>query len=198
MVKLGKIIFKKLESSDLDKLKIFCADCEKLGYFNNSNFTNIKLDQMRMPHGQFFVGIDTEKDIIFSLAGVHQLSEINQHAWRCLFRGAQLPRYTPIWSMDIFKSVLHLNQFLYMQIKFVQEIDPNAEFYLSTNINANSGSKSSRMNEKIMPRIVKQGICELFLENFMLYNVPQNLWKINVPKYMQIRDCWLIDENYKH
>ena len=40
-----------------------------------------------------FIGIDESKDKIFNLAGVHHLPEVSNNAWRCLFRGAQLPGY---------------------------------------------------------------------------------------------------------
>ena len=49
----------------------------------------------------------------------------------------------------------------------------------------------------MMPRIAKMGIWDLHLADFMLYNVPQNLWKINVPVYMEARERWLAGENCK-
>jgi hypothetical protein len=142
-----------------------------------------------------FFGAFDNNDII-SLAGVHRLPEVNDRAWRCLFRGAQLPGYTPHWSLDIFKSGIHFSQFLYRQIKLVQDIDPQAEFYISTNVKADTGVKSSRMNEVMMPRIAKRGIWDLHLENFKLYHVPQNLWKVNVAVYMEARERWLSGESY--
>lgn len=187
--------FRKLEESDIPALQDFCDACKELEYVNNQSFEAIKLDKMKPPYGQFFIGID--KDKIFTIAGVHRLPEVSDRAWRCLFRGAQLPGYTPQWSMDIFKSGIHFSQFLYQQIKFVQEIDPDAEFYVSTNVDSNVGAKSSRMNNIMMPRIAKRGIWGLALENFMLFNVPQNLWKVNVQQYMEARERWLSDESYK-
>ncbi len=53
MVKLGKIVFRKLQDEDLDDLKIFCEACRTLGYYNNDSFKSIKLDQMKMPYGQY-------------------------------------------------------------------------------------------------------------------------------------------------
>lgn len=186
--------FKKLEHSDLPALQQFCDECNRLDYVNNKSFSAIKLDKMIMPYGQFFIGIEDSK--IFTIAGVHRLPEVNNNAWRCLFRGAQLPGYTPAWSLDIFKSGIHFSQLLYMQIKFVQEIDAKAEFYISTNIHSDVGAKSSRMNNVMMPHIAKRGIWNLELENFILYNVPQNLWKVNVANYMEARERWLSDGSY--
>jgi hypothetical protein len=135
------IALRKLEKTDLPKLKTFCETCKDLGIINNSDFKNLKLDRMHLPYGQFFIGYDLEKDIIWNIAGVHHLPEIGPNAWRCLFRGAQLPTYTPHWSMNIFKSGVHFSYFLYLQIEVIQQIDPNAEFYISTNIHNSSGAK---------------------------------------------------------
>lgn len=189
MDRLGKLTFKLYEDSDKEALAEFCCECGKLGYENNSSFEAMKLDK-----AYFFLALDGNK--IVSVAGVHKLPEVNEHAWRCLFRGAQLPGYTPQWSMDIFKSGIHFSQFLYRQIKLVQSIDPQAEFYVSTNVKSDTGAKSSRMNDVMMPRIAKRGIWSLHLENFELYHVPQNLWKVNVDVYMEGRERWLSDGNY--
>lgn len=188
MVQPGKLTFKAYGADDRSSLEEFCQICSELGYINNASIEAMKLDSAK-----FFLALDGSK--IVSVAGVHQLPEINDRAWRCLFRGAQLPGYSPTWSMDIFKSGIHFSQFLYMQIKFVLDLDPNSEFYISTNVNSNTGAKSSRLNDVMMPRIAKRGIWDLHLENFELYHVPQNLWKVNVAVYMEARERWLADEN---
>jgi len=188
MVKLGKIIFKKLEDSDLDKLKVFCDSCKKLGYINNSNFENIKLNQMRMPYGQFFVGIDTEKDIIFNLAGVHQLPEVSPNAWRCLFRGAQLPGYgiSKFLSKNMLKTGYQLSYVLAMQINFIKKQYPNSEFFISTNIENIQGMKSARMGNFIINTLNKTGVLSKHL-NLKLYNTEQIVWKINEKVYWKER-----------
>lgn len=189
MAQLGKLTFKLYEDTDKEALEEFCRACAELGYENNSSFKAMKLDK-----AYFFMALDQDK--IVSVAGVHKLPEVNKHAWRCLFRGAQLPGYTPAWSMDIFKSGIHFSQFLYRQIKLVQDLDPQAEFFVSTNIKSNTGAKSSRMNDVMMPHVAKRGIWYLYAENFELYHVPQNLWKINVDVYMEARERWLSGESY--
>ena len=188
MDKPGNLTFKELTAADIPAIENFCAKCAELGYENNAS-----LESMKFSTAVFFGAFDDDK--IISLAGVHRLPEVNDRAWRCLFRGAQLPGYTPQWSLDIFKSGIHFSQFLYRQIKLVQDIDPQAEFYISTNVKADTGVKSSRMNEVMMPRIAKRGIWDLHLENFELYRVPQNLWKVNVAVYMKARERWLSGEN---
>lgn len=190
MERLGKLTYKKLTEVDIPAVEQFCQECSLLGYENNRS-----LETMKFHSATFFAAYDQER--IVSIAGVHELPEVNERSWRCLFRGAQLPGYTPQWSMNIFKSGIHFSQFLYRQIKHVQEIDPSAEFYISTNLKASTGAKSHRMNDVMMPRIAKMGVWSLHSENVMLYNVPQNLWKINVQQYMEARESWLFDENCK-
>jgi hypothetical protein len=184
MGQLGKTIFKQLTNEDIPQIEKFCELCEKLGYENNNSLKAMKFDS-----AVFFGAFDNNE--LFSLAGVHKLPEIDEHAYRCLFRGAQLPRYTPQWSMNIFKSGIHFSQFLYRQIKFIQNIDSEAEFYISTNIHNPSAGASTRLNNVMMPRLAEKGYCSLAKENFQLYNTSQNLWKVNVIKYMEARELWL-------
>lgn len=176
---------KKLTNSDLPALEIFCNECKKLGWKNNDSIASIKLDKMVMPYGQYFIAVDGDK--IYSFAGVHQLPELGQNAWRCLFRGAQLPGYTPTWSMNFFKSGIHFNYFLYEQIKFVQQINPDAEFYISTNVDNPDAGSSSRLNKIMMPRLARLGYVDLARENFVLYNTVQNVWKVNLTNYLKAR-----------
>lgn len=183
----GKLTYKILSESDIPAIEEFCNQCKILGYENNSS-----LEKMKFSSATFFGAYFGEK--IVSLAGVHQLPEINQNAWRCLFRGAQLPGYTPQWSGNFFKSGIHFSQFLYMQINYVTEKFPDAEFFISTNISSSVGAKSSRMNNIMMPRIEKLGIWSLYLKDFTLYNVSQNIWKVNVPVYLERRREWFFNE----
>jgi hypothetical protein len=179
-------VVRLLTDNDLPQLKEFCDQCGLLGLENNKNFTAIKLSEMTMPYGQFFIA--TNDDKIFSLAGIHKLPEVGPSAYRCLFRGAQLPGYTPQWSMDIFKSGIHFSYFLYAQIKFIQDIDPLAEFYISTNVDNPSAGSSSKLDKFMMPRLAKKGYCSLYQSNVTLYSTQQNIWKINVDNYLHARN----------
>lgn len=180
----GKLTFKLLTNDDIPMIEDFCRECSLLGYKNNES-----LESMKFNFATFFAALDNEK--IISLAGVHPLPEVNKNAWRCLFRGAQLPGYTPQWSMNIFKSGIQFSQLLYRQIQYVKKINDKSEFYISTNLNSNTGAKSHRMNSVIMPRISKLGVWSLHTENMMLYHVPQNLWKLDVSKYLHLRNQFL-------
>ena len=145
---------------------------------------------MKMPYGQYFVGLDGDR--FFTVAGVHKIDEVGLIGWRCLFRGAQLPGYTPKWSMNMYESGIQWSYLLYHQIKMVKELEPYANLYISTNVDNPSAGSSSRLNSVMMPRLTKQGYFELVAKNFTMYNTHQNLWKINVEKYMEDRETWLI------
>jgi hypothetical protein len=186
---LGKLNYKIVELTEdyYDKLEIFCELCSAMGYVNNSNFKNMKLEKMKMPYGKYYIAIDTDRDNIFSVAGVHQLHEIGPDSYRCLFRGAQLPGYTPSVSGNFFKHGIHFGYFLYAQIVETLNINPRAEFYISTNVDNQHAGKSSRINKRFMPMLEKIGYWELYKENFELYNTVQNIYKVNYEFYLQER-----------
>jgi hypothetical protein len=179
MKQLGKITFKKLETSDHDKLQVFLNACIDLGYENNKSFESIKLDKMIMPYGQFFIGLDEDK--IFTFAGIHIMQP---HKYRCLFRGAGLPGYsTGLTGLRASYQFIYL---LNMQIDFILAHDSQAEFYLTTNHVQDNG-KSSKMNKIWCPRITKQGVLKLVDDSFLYHNTLQSLWKIDVVTYKQWR-----------
>jgi hypothetical protein len=182
MEKLGKLIFRTLENSDLPELKIFCDTCKKLGYYNNGSFESIKLDQMKMPYGKFFIGLDNNK--IFTIAGVHRFEELGLNSYRALFRGAVLPGYVTGRGMlkDSWQFIETLNQ----QIDFILLTNPNAEFYLTSNKMQDSG-KSSKIDQFFNPRAERAGLMTLVDDNFYYMHTAQRLWKINVENYKRWR-----------
>lgn len=177
---------KLLEDSDNDKLSVFCDSCNDLGFVNNKDFNAIKLDKMHMPYGKFFIAVNTDTDSIFSIAGVHHFPEVNNNSYRVLFRGAQLPGYNQ-FSMNPYHAIIHFGYFLYYQILLIKDINPDAEFYITTNINE-GGADSHGMNRIIMPYIGKRGIWHLTQSNVEIYNTLQNVWKVNVDEYMRQRE----------
>jgi len=188
-----KLIAREYTDGDLPMLIQFCTECKELGYENNSSLEAIKLDKMTMPYGKFFIALDGDR--IVSIAGVHKLPEVHEHAYRCLFRGAQLNGYTPKFSMNMFTSGIHYTYFLYLQINYILSVDENAEFFISTNINSDTGACSSRINAIMMPKMEKLGIWRLYEENMLLYNTMQNIWQINTETYMNARAQWLVHQN---
>lgn len=186
MEKHGKLIFRTLKDSDLGSLLQFCEACKKLEYHNNKSLSAIKLDQMQMPHGQYFIGYDTEKDIIFSLCGIHRMNEFKENSYRAFYRGATLPGYTTGKSGS--KSSYQLMIILNMQIDFILAQNKNAEFYFTTNIQTlKSNGKSQRMNSVMAPRVSRNGIFDLVDESFIYMHTLQKLWHVNVNAYKNWR-----------
>lgn len=179
MEKLGKLKFRTLSKNDRDAVEIFC---NSQSYSNNTS-----LEKMKWDWCPFWCAAFDEERIV-SIAGAHKLPEVSPNAYRLLFRGAQLPGYTLGTGRNIFKTGIHLSYLLPIQINWATK-NPNAELYISTNIN-NDGGKSQRMNNTIMPMLAKTGIWTLD-STMELYNVPQNLWKINIEKYYSERKKYL-------
>lgn len=186
------LIARELLDTDTDSLQEFCIECGSLGWVNNKDFKAIKLDTMQLPYGKFFVAVDGTK--IVSLAGVHKFPEVNDNAYRCLFRGAQLPTYTPKFSMNMFASGIHFTYFLYQQINLIRSIDSNAEFYITTNIDTATGGESSRINRVMMPRLARLGVWGL-VDTKVIYGVEQNIWRVNVPEYLAQREKFILSLN---
>lgn len=185
-----------LVNSDYNRLKEFCDTCNSFGWINNSSFRNIKLEKMIMPYGQFFIGYDYEKDCIFNLAGVHHLPEISNNAYRCLFRGAQLPGYvlTNAFTKNIFKTGYQLSYILPMQMDFIKAYNPKAEFYMTTNnqnTKVDTAGKSKRMDIVMSKTLASSGVLEKFAENFELFNTQQTVWKINEEEYYKQRSVYI-------
>jgi hypothetical protein len=173
---------KLLEYTDYNKLRVFCEECKELGFTNNQSFDAMKVEKTVMPYGQYFIGLDNDK--IFTVSGVHKFPEINENSWRCNFRGAQLPAYN-IFSKNPFNSQIHFTYLMYHQIKFIQDINSNAEFYVTSNIEG--GVDSHRMNSIFMPLVESMGIWELAYPYMEIYHTRQNVWRINVKEYLRQR-----------
>ena len=185
MVELGKLKFRFATEDDESLAEQFC---KSQNYSNNTSLKKMKWEWV-LEEGAWTIA--TYEDKIVSIAGVHQLDELGPDAYRCLFRGAQLPGYTLGTGRDIFKTGIQLGHLLKMQIEWVPHL---TQLYISTNIN-DDGGKSQRMNDTMMPLLAKRGIWELDRQ-MELYNVPQNLWSINVLKYMEERNRSLGNDNY--
>lgn len=187
MEKLGKLKFRALTNNDKLSVEEFC---------NSQNFSNnISLEKMKWDWCPFWCAA-FDGDKIVSIAGAHKLPEVSPNAYRLLFRGAQLSGYTLGVGRNVFKTGIQLSYLLPLQIVWATRHDPDAELYISTNIN-NDGGKSQRMNNTIMPLLAKRGIWKLDRQ-MELYNVPQNLWRINVKTYMEERNRSLGNDNCTH
>lgn len=188
MDKLGKLTFRFATSEDQSLIEDFCK--------SQSYSNNITLKKMKwfycLEEGAWTIALENNK--IVSLAGIHPLSKVDKNAYRCLFRGAQLPGYTLGVGRDIFKTGIQLSYLLPLQIQWALKQNQDAKLYISTNIN-DDGAKSQRMNNVIMPLMAKRGIWKL-VDTLELFDVKQNLWLLDVDRYMEERNLSLGNDNY--
>jgi|TARA_B100000902_G_scaffold399096_1_gene468386 hypothetical protein len=171
--------FRFATATDKDKVLQFC---NSQSFSNNTSLEKMKW-QWCLDTGAWTVAIVCGR--IVSIAGVHSLPEVSPNAYRCLFRGAQLPGHTMGTGRDFFKTGIHFSYMLPMQMEWALAQNPNAELYISTNVN-DDGGKSKRANDIAAPLIAKRGVWHLE-QTIELYNVPQSLWRINVSKYYEER-----------
>jgi hypothetical protein len=169
-----------LTDDDLRDLDKFCLACKSLGLENNKDSQAIKLDKMSMPYGQYFIGYDTDRELIWNLAGIHHLPEVGPNVWRVLFRGAQLPGYAIGTGKDFLRISYHWRCFLPLQIQYIQAGYPDAEFVVTTNVKNSGAGKSDRLDKVVMPILANQGIVTLLDKDVDLFYTKQNVWKINV------------------
>jgi hypothetical protein len=179
--------FRLLEEKDYSDLQVFCNYWKNKSIKNNDSFQSIKLEKIKMPYGQYFIGYDYDKKIIWNLAGIHQLPEIGNHAWRCLFRGAQLPGYgiSSGLTRDFFKSGYQISYVLDWQMQFILDHDSKAEFYTSSNNTKNTTyfGRSQYLDQIAMPMLEKRGAFTRIHDDFELYNTRQSIWKVNRSAY---------------
>ena len=114
------------------------------------------------------------------------MHELNENAYRVFYRGAVLPGYAKNVG---YRSSYQLTVILNMQIDFILEHNPNAEFYFTTNAEKTlSNAKSFKMNQIMAPKASKNGMFTLINESFDYMHTKQTLWKVNVDLYKQ----WLV------
>jgi len=191
MEELGRTIFNndtrrivKLSEVDVFSVKDFCEECNKLGLQNNKS-----LERMKWDTATWFAALDESK--IYSIAGYHKLN-IDEHSYRVLFRGAQLPGYKPnTFSKDVYASVVHWTYLLEAQINDILKQDPQAKLYISTNIDKNNDAPSShKLTSMMTPLLIKRKLLSLEYENIDLYFTKQNLYRVNVEEYFKQRSAY--------
>ena len=175
-------------NADLPLIEEFCETCKTLGFLNNKDLISIKWDWIQEV-GKYYIGIDRKNNKVFTMAGYHPLTQIDNNSWRILFRGAQLPGYAiGAFSKNQLRTSIHFSHILYYQILDILEINPTAQIYMSTNVNTNlDAPKSARLNRSTTPILEKQGLITLEIKDIELYHTTQNLWRINVEEYFSQR-----------
>jgi hypothetical protein len=173
----------------LPKLEIFCKEAGDLGYNNNSSLKAMKYEWCK-EQGEYFCAIEDDK--IISVAGCHPLPEINDKAWRVMFRGAQLPGYNKSFGLNKYHmSAITWREILPAQIEFCD----TDELYITTNIEHDASGKMNRTH-----RLFKN-LHKLEMVNYQgrvfLYQTEQSVWKLNIDEYTK-RNEKLKDELNKN
>lgn len=178
------LIYRLLDESDYFDLQVFCNKCNQLGYYNNKSFNAMHVAEMKLPFGAYHIGYDTDKEIIFNVAGIHHMPELHKNAYRILYRGACLPGYTT-GKMGL-KSSIQLVNIAPLQMSLMSSINPAAEFYTTTNNQKlpNNG-KSFYLTQIYGPRLAKRGLLKLITKNFNYRGVDQVLWKIEKDRFCE-------------
>ena len=168
-------------------LEVFCFKAKQLKYENNSSLKAMKFDWCK-EHGEYFCAI--RDGFIVAVAGCHPLPEVDDCAWRILFRGCELP------NKDVFKGMGKgdWNSITQREIipRFI-EWCPTDQLYITTNTyHEHSNGKAAR-NHRLMGLLAKQKILDKHSE-MMLYYTEQTVWKLNIQEYTRRRN--LLEGNY--
>ena len=170
----------------LPKLETFCKEAEELGYTNNSSLKAMKYEWCK-DYGEYFCAIEDDK--IISVAGCHPLPEINDKAWRVMFRGAQLPGYNKLVGLNKYHmSAITWREILPAQIQFCD----TDELYITTNVDYDASGKMNKIH-RLFKSLHKLGMVD-YQGRVFLYQTEQSVWKLNINEYTKRRN--MIGEKY--
>lgn len=156
---------KWLSEDDKNDLILFCLECKRLNYINNSSLEAMKYDTAEW--------VGTYKDgLLISVSGVRYEPNIAKDAYRVMFRGCTLPGHVRKISRNIERSSYNW-QHIELQIKKIKTlIAPySCSFYMTSNIEG--GAKSHRLSNFMhnCKSVEYQGTRKLF-------GVEQKIWKL--------------------
>lgn len=165
----------------IPKIETFCKEAKKLGYENNASLKAMKFDWCK-ENGEYFCAIKDEK--IVAVAGCHPLPEVEQDAWRIMFRGCELPQsdtFTGLGKGD-WNSITQ-REMIPLFINWC----PSSKLYITTNTHHEHSNGKSARNHKLMGLLAKQKILDKHSE-MLLYYTEQTIWKLNIEEYTRRRN----------
>jgi len=166
----------------IPELETFCNEAEVLGYNNNSSLKAMKYEWCK-DYGEYFCAI--EGNDIVAVAGCHPLPEVNDKAWRVMFRGAQLPGYNKSFGLNKYHmSAITWREILPAQIEFCD----TDELYITTNIEHDASGKMNRTH-RLFKNLHKLGMVNCYQERMTLYYTEQSVWKLNIDEYTKRRNA---------
>ena len=135
----------------------FCKKCEKINYVNNDSLKSMKWFWDEVMWSGTFIN-----DTLVSLSGIHSFPEMNENAFRVMYRGVTLPGVS---SKFLNFEQLSLNkEWAYLQ-------NEKAEFYVTFNVSSKIGGKSYRL-KKVMKRLKKIK----YVKKMKYFNVMQEVF----------------------
>lgn len=162
------------------QLKEFCDKCTDLGYDNNNSINTMKY-QWCLDFGGTWHYVSDGYGNIVSLAGCHPLPEVNDKAWRVMFRGVQLPG-----NYGFGLSKYHMNALTWRLILPLQlEYCNTDEIYITTNIKHDASGKMNKTH-RLFKNLDKLGMVKHY-KDMELYNTEQSVWKLDIEKYKEVR-----------
>lgn len=156
----------------------FFDECKQQGLINNSSIESIGFG--KRPYEAWWIVKHNEK--IISISGAHKLSFLGKDAWRVLVRSATLSQYRSK-AGPFGKNLSHeftWGHILKHQIEYCKA-HKGSDFYFTTNISNPNSPANEKTNRLVNRVLVPQGYIK-FIDEIMLYDTPQNIWKIiNLP-----------------
>ncbi len=124
----SKYLYSKIHD---DLVLDFCNKCKELNYVNNDSFDSMKWYWKEVQWVGTF-----QNDVLVSMSGIHKFPEINNNAFRIMFRGGTLP--------GISSKFLNFKQ-IPLQQEWAYLHNDSPEFYVTFNTKSEIGNKSNRM-----------------------------------------------------
>lgn len=201
IIKLTKepIVIRKLVDEDIPQLIIFCQKCQELGYKNNGSLEALKFQFVKDRMGNFIIAQHELTNEIFSISGYHYFDDYCPNSWRVFYRSAQLPKYYKGGGLNYFSNSLHISHMLYLQIESIHHLDRTALIFGCSNIGKEQSTnmKTDRMNNAISKKLAEAAGFENETHNIVLYNTLQNIWRVDVNKYLNNRNLILDHTSYE-
>ena len=157
------VLTRILNDNDKNDIILFCIECKKLGYHNNESLEKMKYDSAKWV-GTF------DDDLLISISGVRHEPEIENDAYRVMFRGCTLPGYVRKISRNIEQSSYNW-QHIKFQVEYINSIADKCTFYMTSNLKG--GAKSHRLSNFMhnCKSVEYQGTKNPF-------GVEQKIWKL--------------------
>lgn len=169
-----------------NKLINFCAKCNDLGYKNNESLEAMRLEWCLGQGGQFF--LTYYDDALISVSGCHPIPQVDNTAYRLLFRGVELPEYQNFFNV-VSKTHMSALPFFYhvpLQIAWAKKQE-FSKFVITTNWDNPDGIKSMNKSHRVFKLLARQGLVDCEIEKIHLWHTDQSVWKLNINSYEILR-----------